>query len=389
MSVQNVAESLAARGHELVAATLNPEKKYKVTEVGGVKVHYLPVRNLYFPNQAGQSALKKALWHSLDSYNPFMGAAFGAVLDAERPDVVNTHNVCGFSASVWRAVKKRRVPLVHTVRDRYLVCSRSGMFRNGKVCSKPCMSCLLYSWPRRRLSRFVDVATGISQNVLDGSCQSGCFPESEKIVIHNACEVAPQNRTARGRGNGALRFGYLGRLHPSKGVGALIRSFLELPGGQAKLLIGGRGAPEYEDDLRRVINGRSDIRMLGHVDPADFFSQVDVTVVPSLCQEAAGRVVLESMAHRVPVIGSSRGGIAEQMGEGTGWVFNPDESGALTQMLQLAINSPGELAAMSQRASGRIAQFSTESMVKGYLKAYSCAIDRNSQSSQGRRSAAS
>ena len=55
----------------------------------------------------------------------------GKILDAETPDVVNTHNVCGFSLAAWREVKRRRVRLVHTLHDCYLLCSRSVLFRNG------------------------------------------------------------------------------------------------------------------------------------------------------------------------------------------------------------------------------------------------------------------
>lgn len=381
-STRSLAEALVLRGHEVSVVSLNPERKYKTTEIGGVKVHYLPVRNLYFPNQAGQSALTRALWHSLDSYNPFMGASVGRVLNDERPDVVNTHNVCGLSASVWRAVKMRRLPLVHTVRDYYVLCSRSALYRHGKICSTPCPSCRVYSWPRRRLSRLVDVVTGVSHRVLDGSCQNGCFPEAEKIVVHNAFEPQLDNGTHRNGRNGDFQFGYLGRLHPAKGIDLLIRSFLKLPVGRAKLLIAGRGAPEYEASLRGLIDGHPAIRMVGFVGPSDFFSRVDVSVVPSLWHEPAARVVLESVSHSVPVIGSCRGGTPELMGTGTGWIFDPDEPGALTRALQHAIESRGELVAMSDRAGERIRQFSTEAMVNGYLKAYSSAINKNKRNSK-------
>lgn len=379
MSTQKVAESLTARGHGVVVATLNPRKQHEVAEVNGVRVHYLPVKNLYFPNAPGKRAPIKALWHAVDSYNPFMAASLGRILDTERPDVVNTHNICGFSASVWRAVKKRHLPLVHTVRDHYLVCSRSMMFHRGEVCSSLCLGCRVYRQPRQKLSRLVDVAIGISRSVLEISCQYGCFPESEKMVVYNAFDPVTGNGALRVEKNGAVRFGYIGRLHPSKGTDMLVRSFLELPDGKAKLLIAGKGSPEYEDDLRRLINGQPAIQMLGFVAASDFLPQVDVSVVPSLCQEAAGRVVLESMAHCIPVIGSCRGGISEQMGEGTGWFFDPDEPGALTQAMRQAIDSPGELKAMGEHAGERARHFSTEAMVNGYLQAYTDAIERSNK----------
>lgn len=378
MSVQKVAESLLTGGHAVVVATLNPKGRYEVAEVNGVRVHYLPNRNIYFfglPKK--RSTASKLLWHGVDTYNPLVAALLGKVLDAERPDVVNTHNLAGFSISVWGAVKKRGLPLVHTVRDHYLLCPRS-MFSHGRICQAQCTACRIYGWPRQKQSRLVDAVIGITQNVLDRACHHGCFPEAERMVVYNAFEPQTDNGAHRNGGNGTVHFGYIGRLHPSKGVEVLIRSFLELPDGQAKLLIAGRGTSEYEDSLHSLISGHPAIRMLGFVEPSEFFSQVDVSVVPSLWAEPAGRVVLESMGHRIPVIGSCCGGIAEQMGNGTGWVFDPDDPGGLTRALQCAIESRDGFAAIGERANKRIGHFSTEAMLRGYLRAFSCAIEKNS-----------
>lgn len=374
---QMLAEALVARGHEVVVATLNPEKRYEVAEVSGVRVHYLPVRNLYFfPYPSTRPAAVRAIWHAVDSYNPFMAVSLGRILDIERPDVVNTHSLDGFSASAWRAVRKRHLPLVHTLHSHYLLCSRSTMFHNGKVCTKLCTACRIYSRPRRNLSNLVDVATGTSFKILERHIQYGCFSESEKMVVYSAFEPPHGNGTNGPRENGHLRFGYLGRLDPSKGADLLIRSFLELPAGRAELLIAGRGTPEYEDHLRRLIDGNPAVNILGFVSPFDLLSRVDVAVVPSLCHDCAPLSVLESMGHRLPIIGSCRGGIPELMGEGTGWVFDPDEPEALTRALHRAIESRGELRAMSERAVERSKQFSTDAMVNGYLKAYDDAVQK-------------
>jgi glycosyltransferase involved in cell wall biosynthesis len=378
-ATQKAAESMASCCREVAIATLNPQRRYEVGEVNGVRVHYLPVWNIYFFGlPKNRRAVTKVLWHGMDAYNPLMAASLGRILDAERPDVVHTHNITGFSTSVWRAVKKRRLPLVHTVHDLGLLCPR-GMFRDGKLCTTLCTACRVHSLPRRRLSRFVDVVTAVSRTVLDRCCRYGFFPESEKVVVYNSFEPEPDNGVQQDGRNGTLRFGYLGRLYPPKGADALVRSFLKLPDGRAELLIAGRGTSEYEADLRRLIGGRSTVRMLGFVAPSDFFSQVDVLVVPSLCHDAAPGAVLESMGHRVPLIASCRGGISELMGEGSGWVFDPGEPGALTRALQHAINSREELAAMGDRCAERARHFSLEATVHGYLQAYADAIDKNNK----------
>jgi glycosyltransferase involved in cell wall biosynthesis len=380
-SAQYLAEGLAAQGHDIAVATLNPRKRDDVADVNGVRVYYLPVRNIYFPSQPGKPKAAKMLWHAVDTYNPFMAASLGRVLDAERPEVVNTHNLAGFSATAWRAAKARGLPLVHTAHDQYVLCPKSTMHRKGVNCANPCFECRIYSAPRARLSRLVDVLIAPSRFVLDRCAHYQLFPNAEKMVIYNSSEPAAQPGSGVRQQDRPLRFGFLGRLHTTKGVELLIRSFQKLPAGQARLTIAGRGMPAYERKLRKLVNNHSGITWLGLVVPEVLLSQTDVLVVPSLWHDPAPLVILESLAHRLPVIGSRRGGIPDLMGEGTGWLFDPDELGALPRALEQAIQSRSELAAMGARAGERARQFSAETMVEGYMKAYSRAIAKNTKRS--------
>jgi len=90
------------------------------------------------------------------------------------------------------------------------------------------------------------------------------------------------------------------------------------------------------------------------------FRRVDVLVAPSLWHDSAPLVVLESMAHSVPLISSCVGGIPELMGEGTGWLFDPSDPTALSRALRNAIESRGVLAVMRERARERARLFSAE-----------------------------
>jgi glycosyltransferase involved in cell wall biosynthesis len=373
-----VAEGLVARDHEAVVVTLSPQKRSEVAMVNGVRVYYLPVKNLYYPlPHNSRSNATKGLWHAMDTYNPFMAASLGRILDSERPDVVNTHNLAGFSTSIWRAVKKRQIPLVHTAHDYYLLCPRSTMRRKDDNCNEVCADCLFYSWPRKQASQLVDVATADSRHTLDRHLRRGYFLSAESMPLYNCCELPSKCADRENEGHCPLRFGFLGRLHPTKGVDLLLRSFLSLPRGQAELVLAGQGSSEYERELKAMVNGHTEVRWLGYVSPEVLFRQVDVLVVPSLWHDSAPLVVLESMAHFVPLISSCRGGIPELMGKGTGWLFDPDDPNALIQALRKAIESRAGLAVMRERAHERACLFSIEAMVQGYLQAFSRSIDKN------------
>lgn len=375
---QKLAEELVARGHQVVVVTLSAyNKPFEVTHVNGVRVYYVPVRNLYpLVPLAGRFSATKGLWHALDTYNPFMAAALDDILDKEQPDVVNTHNIAGFSWSIWQSVKRRRIPLVHTMHDYYLLCPRSTMRRNGANCTKLCGNCSILGKPRKYGSRLVDVATGVSRSVLDRHVEFGYFQSAESMAIHNWSEP-PSGCTGHcNEGSPSLRFGFLGRLHPSKGVELLVRSFLKLSPGKAELVLAGRGTPDYERHLVAIAEGRADIRWQGFVTPKDFFRQIDVLVVPSLWQDPAPLVVLECLTAGIPLIGSRLGGIPELMGDGTGWLFNPGDPVALELALQNAIELRKQLSSMGACASKRAASFSIQVMIDGYLQAFSRAIDK-------------
>jgi glycosyltransferase involved in cell wall biosynthesis len=159
---------------------------------------------------------------------------------------------------------------------------------------------------------------------------------------------------------------------------------LELPAGEAELVIAGRGAQDYERKLREMAHDGPDVHWLGLVPPEVLLSQVDVLVVPSRWHDPAPVVVLEGMANSLPLIGSCRGGIPELMGEGTGWIIDPDEPDSLLRAMKLAISSRSDLGAMSSKAGERARRFSTEFMVSEYLQAFSRAIQNNDNNHERR-----
>ncbi|WP_460171193.1 glycosyltransferase family 4 protein [Thermus sp. FJN-A] len=377
--VELLAQLLVRKGHEVAVASLNLHSPRAWSEtVRGVKVYYLPLKNLYVPfKTARPNVFRKAIWHAADSYNASMAGLFAHVLRQETPDLVHTHNLAGFSVAVWKAVKRHGLPLVHTLHDHYLLCPRSTMFRGGRNCTDICTDCRLYAWPRRRMTTLVDAVVGVSHYILDRHLAYGYFTRSKRYVVYNGYDVPkggmPQSRVERSdsESNTAfpLRFGYLGRLHPTKGVDQLLRSFLALPSGRAELRIAGKGEPEYEANLKKMTKERADVQWLGFMPPEEFFKAVDVLVVPSLLQDSAPMVVLEAMGNGVPVLGARRGGIPELVGE-AGWVFDPDKPGDLEAHLRRCLGDPAEVKVMSQRARERAKLFSSENMLSSYLRIY-------------------
>jgi glycosyltransferase involved in cell wall biosynthesis len=375
---QDVAEGLVRRGHSVSVITLHRGARAQAAMLNGVQVHYRPLHNLYWPfpvSPAGTAG--KAAWHLIDAYNPASGGAFGRLLDEIRPDVVNTHNIAGFSVAIWKAIKRRGLPLVHTLHDHYLLCPYSTMFKNGRNCTRQCLGCRLAAAPRARMTRLVDVAIGVSRYILERHRARGLFALSECRVVYSGCRpAAPDAGQPASDSRALLRIGFLGALSPHKGVERLLEAFLILPAGTAQLRIAGSGEPAYVAHLKQRALGRDDISWLGFVGPETYLPQLDVLVVPSLVNEAMGRVVLEAFSSGVPVLAADRGGIPELIDERCGRLFDPDDAPSLARLLEELVAQPQRLAPMRQAARARARDFSADAMLSGYLAAYAQALER-------------
>lgn len=335
-SVRFLAEAMVRQGHEACVITLGPERS--TSELNGVRIERLPIANVYDPLDASpKPGWKKLLWHGLDSYNIKGAKAVGQVLDQWPADVAHTNNVAGFSVAVWQQLASRRIPIVHTLRDYYMLCPNTAMFKGGKPCETRCTECRVLGTPRAHATRLVHTVIGNSHFILNKHKAYGLFPNAHADVIYNAYE--PASAGAATPLGDAIRFGYIGRIAPTKGVETVIDA-VKLAHARAstpfEVLIGGDGDESYVASLKQRALGLP-IRFLGRVKPEDFYTQLDWTVVPSLWDEPLARVIFESFCHGVPVIGSSTGGTPELVKNGhNGLLFNAGNSEELAIVLKQA-----------------------------------------------------
>jgi glycosyltransferase involved in cell wall biosynthesis len=127
------------------------------------------------------------------------------------------------------------------------------------------------------------------------------------VVIPNGIDL-PESLCHDRESNETLRLLYLGRLHPIKGIENLLRA-VSKSNREVRLSICGRGEPDYEHELRTIVNDlglESRVTFQGQVEGRakdEQFRDADLCVVPSF-KENFCVVVAESLAHEVPVIAS-------------------------------------------------------------------------------------
>lgn len=329
ISTQVLAETLVDMGHNVTVCT--SAKKDHEDIINGVKVYYVSLNPLYWAYKVGSvSMVRKILWHTVDLYNIFGIAKVKRIIKTCKPDIINTSGLSHFSCAVWKTAHQMNIPICHTLRDFYLMCLKCTLF-NGRECSTRCSACKLFSEPKRFLSGYVDGVVGISKFILTKHTENGYFRDDcFKKVIYNPIRTIKIERNHK-----TCRIGYIGSLIPSKGIEQLIDSFENINDPKMSLIIAGEGKDSsFVERLKSKSKGYN-ITFMGRMKPAEFFTQVDLLVVPSLWNEPFGRVVVESVNYSVPVIATRKGGIAEILdGRTEGRLYDPSDSNNLTNLLR-------------------------------------------------------
>ncbi|MGA0593537.1 glycosyltransferase family 4 protein [Enterovirga sp. CN4-39] len=368
-AVLDLGHALVARGHHVALAVHHAGAELEESDDGGVRVYALPNRNLYFGfDGRRRPAPLRLAWHGVDSANPLMARAFGEILDREKPDLLNTHVVVGLSQLVWREARRRGVPIVHYLHEYGTMCPRGSAFRDGHLCKRPCASCSLLTRPRKRLSALVNTVVGVSRFTLQRHLDWGFFPNARQAVLPNIFH----GLSFRGRApakSGPLRLGYFGRLIPDKGAHVLLQALQAIPAESWTLDIAGTGDETYIEQLKREA-GRN-VRFLGWTGAAPFFAGIDVLVVPSIWPDPQPRVIFEAFSHGVPVLGSSAGGIPEQIDEGeTGWLF---DAGSVESLAAAAATLAADRSDRRIRPASlerRLARLAPERVIAEYERVY-------------------
>lgn len=342
-----LAAQMMGRGHDCNVATLTPGRRAETGEVDGIPVHYLPLANVFWPHGTNKAVPWRLMFQTIEAFNPIMERRLTKVLRRLTPDVVNFHNVQGFSVSAWSAARRLKIPMVQTLHDYYTACPRSAMWRPGRGnCVSLCAECKVFGGPRRVMSGLPDMLTCVSHRVFDRLTDVGVFPnamtgqQTVRIIRgNNASDTLPD--IGPPVAGAPLRLGFIGRLDPLKGLEHLIDAVGRMSSGATSLRIAGTGKPDYTDALRARASGAANVDFIGHVSPADFFPSIDLLVIPSVWEDPFPRVFHEALAYGVPSLVTPLGGLSEVIEHGrNGFLIGGTGAEALFASLSELVRTP-------------------------------------------------
>lgn len=334
--VYDISRELANRGHDVTIITTNLYEPYKEfpsdLEVPGSE----KISILRFPYFSDWLAWRKKIYISIGMINYIRN-------HIEEYDIVHLQDLLSMQA-ITTAIycKKRHVPYVLSTHGSLPWLKRSGIvssffrfFFGKKIVTNAEIVTVLNEYEKQ---------TGISLGV-----------SKEKIIImHNFLDPQPFAILPE-KNDFKQKFGvnpsdkillYVGRIEKTKGLDLLVRVFADIVHEQNNLIlvIIGNDDDGYLNEIRILMHNlkiEEKVAIIGYVSDKDKISayvDADIMIYPRKW-EPFGLSILEACACGIPVICSTRCGIAEFINGAAGLCFHYDFDSLKNAIVQL-LNNP-------------------------------------------------
>jgi glycosyltransferase involved in cell wall biosynthesis len=196
-----------------------------------------------------------------------------------------------------------------------------------------------------------------------------------------AYESAPVPEVVEHRRNGHVVVGTIGWVSKRKGTDTFVEAarLVAQEDPSIEFRVVGDFAPGPDWEWGHELMGRATAAGIRHQPEADVFHELqewDLMVMPSR-QDPFPLVVLEAMASEVPVVGSTVGGIQEQVTAETGLLAGEEDPAAFAEAILTLARDPDRRRAMGEAARRRVAEnFTPEHQAASLDAGYRAALGR-------------
>jgi len=318
-------------------------------------------------------------------------------------EALNGHDlVHAYSSAFIPLLAELSTPTISTLNSYLPVCPKGDLlYHDDRKCSGPswakCVSCIArgdidreqgvssslraaysslgkFGFVRESIAHADDLSAyhAVSPHIESDYDDLG-FPNDRITVIPHFYEESfhtPHDYHEFDPGNITLL--YAGALKDIKGVGVLVRALplLQERGYDVTLRVAGNGS--YENQLRSLaadLGVAADVELLGYVAHGDLLDEylgADVFVYPGLIHEPFGRVLLEALETRTPVLSSDVGSMQDIVDDG-GVLFEPGDEVALADGFEELVDSYRD---HYDALPDHVEQFAPETVVSTFLDLY-------------------
>jgi len=351
ITTRDICRGLSDRGHDVrvltVESTQGPDYHIDTEYDGAVRVDRINLP--YFKNEDPDGwALGIEKWRR---HQRRIDAVVAGLVDEARPDLVDYHTVRPFGEQVLETLSHLGVPIVATLHEAWLVCSRLMLLRSpsSAACEGPslakCLWCAyshydrnstiaaaklpwrvakLGVYPAARLIRRRRAISAVGGAIARSKFMANVHePHIKGTVTHIALGVNRSGLPAHlpSRPRNPLRFGFMAGFQPTKGLADVLNAAagLRQRGKSFELYIWGPGQTEANIEEISRLGLKDCVFLKGLYTPEecwDAYNLIDVAVMATTVCEPMGRIPLEAAAAGAPTIAPAIGGITENIIDG-------------------------------------------------------------------------
>jgi glycosyltransferase involved in cell wall biosynthesis len=334
------ARGLIARGHEVSLLCPAEARIYAEAPRFGVPATALPIAR---KRLAGLFAMRR--W-----------------LQAQRPDVVNTHSstdswltalACASLSQAPAVVRTRHIsaPVAATATSRWLY----GRSAQHLVTTGESLRRMLIGDLALKPENVTSVPTGID---------SARFFPGDKAAAKQALGLDPQGHY----------LGIVATLRSWKGHLYLLEAFAKLKAPDWTLLIVGEGPQRGNIEAKiAALNLQGRVILAGQQNaPEDWLRALDIFCLPSYANEGVPQALMQAMLSGLPIVTTPVGAILEAVSDGeTALVVPPQDAAALAAAIDRLIGDKALAAELGERARAQaIANFSLEKMLDAMARIF-------------------
>ncbi len=302
-----------------------------------LKIYRFYPLNIYHSKQSDQKPMfLRPLWHALDLWNIHSYIQIKKILKRENPDIVHSHNITGFSTSVFTAIKKLKIPHLHTLHDYQLLSPWAMLYKNGKIIDKFNSLEEKFYKTKKRFTKSPNAVLAPSQFTLSKHKEYGFFKNSRLIHLPLGIEASRLDKKT----SEEINIVYFGQIVQHKGISLLLEAFSKIKNTNVRLHIAGTG-PQLKQ-LQDMSKTDPRIKFHGFItgkEKEGLWQRADIAVNPSVWYENSPVTIYEGFQSKAALIVSAVGGMQELIDDNkNGLLFKTGDSNDLRKKLQQLIN---------------------------------------------------
>lgn len=339
--IYRLVNELAKRGH--LVDVIHDTDSFELLQTQGLKGDFPHHPNVTVHPLKSRAGFFSTLLTQQTSSPVLKRKRIKAILESKQYDVIHFHNMSliGLTALAYgNAIK------LYTTHEHWLVCPMHVLWKyDREVCTKQnCLQCQIrgrrppqlwrYSGLMKRMLTHVDMFISPSRFTLRKHHEMGLNIPMVHIPYFLP-ESKEENSDAMDRPHSDPYFLFVGRLEKIKGLQNVIPLFQKHP--EHTLFIAGEG--NYSSVLRNLAARARNIRFLGklnHSSLRSYYRHASAVIVPSICYEVFGIIIIEAFALKTPVIVNNLGALPEVVEDSGGGIIYNNEEELLSAMRLLS-----------------------------------------------------